>query len=269
MATIAPRSAEGAHAGSVARRISRSLWPALALAGAPFLGSGCATPGPNHLYTFNSDEPSTIRDTGPDGSANVPSFSTTEDGVTGMAYDPYTDHLFLRLAPGDRIRVVDRPDRSIKREFTIPNLSDTGGGDLAVRPRDGHIFLICPGQKYLVEADRFGKWRRQFTLEKLKSEPVGLAYDAVRQRLLVATSGPDAELSVHDLAGRQLHSSALKLSNIASLAYDATHREIYAIIPDELVTRVLNEEGELLRVVSSPDRVDFIDLGQRSFVRVF
>src|SRR5436190_17530024 len=102
---------------------------------------GCATPGPMHVYFTGSGAPEVIGDAGGDRQVDVPSFLEPEDALTGLAYDPFTDHLFLRLAPGNQIRVVDRPARAIKREFTIDGLSAAGGGDLAVRPRDGHIFL--------------------------------------------------------------------------------------------------------------------------------
>ena len=123
-------------------RASR-LWicllpPALATL---LLLAGCATPGPLHRYSTSADSPAEIHDAGSDGTrASVPSFLAVGERLVGFAYDPFTDHFFLRLAPGDLIRVVDRPARAIKREFTVAALAyDTvrdrllalSGGDLA------------------------------------------------------------------------------------------------------------------------------------------
>ncbi len=248
------------------------VWPLLAPAAlglAALAGGGCATPGPTHVYTAGRAHPETIRDTGPQATAEVPAFTTAEEGLTGLAYDPYTDHLFLRLAPGHRIRVVDRPDRSIKREFTIPALAEAGGGDLAVRPRDGRIFFVCGAERFVVETDRFGEFVRRLTLDGLQAGVAGLAYDAVRHRLLVATTGTPAELRFHGLDGRLLQSADLGSARVKSLAYDAASREIHATVDGEPGIVVFNEEGRRLRHVPSGDPVDFLDLGQRSFVRVF
>src|SRR6185436_8779329 len=117
------------HAARVTmRKVGKSgLKPALLLALA-----GCATPGPWHVYLGDAPAPTVVVDVSGDARTEVPSFLEPEDQLTGLAYDPFTDHLFLRLAPGNKIRVVDRPARAIKREFTIESLSTTGGGDLAV-----------------------------------------------------------------------------------------------------------------------------------------
>src|SRR5690606_28172356 len=87
-------------------------------------GAGCATPGPNHLYAITEAQRDTIADHAAPGveTMDLPSFLEPEDTLLGIAYDSYTDHLFLRLAPGNRFRVVDRPDRSIKREFDAPDI---------------------------------------------------------------------------------------------------------------------------------------------------
>jgi uncharacterized protein YjiK len=199
----------------------------------------------------------------------VPSSTTAEDQLTGLAYDPYTDHLFLRLAPGNRLRVVDRPDRKIKREFTVPELAGFGGGDLTVRPRDGHIFFACPTERFVVETDRFGKFVRRLELAGLNGEASGIAYDAVRDRLLIAVNGPTVELRIHGLDGKLLQSARWDAGQVRSLAYDAASRELHAVVQGESSVLVFSEEGKLLRKVPATGPVDFVDLGQRSFVRVF
>ena len=140
---------------------------------------------------------------------------------------------------------------------------------MAVRPRDGHLFFACPAESFVIETDRFGKFLRRIELEGLETGAAGIAYDAVRNRLLVAVNGTRSELRIHDLDGRRLRASALDFANITSLAYDAASREVHAVVADEPATLVLNDEGQLLREVPAGRPVDFLDLGQRSFVRVF
>jgi hypothetical protein len=233
--------------------------------------AGCATPGPLHVYTLARHRPFQVHDTGPEGAVDVPSYTKAEDGVSGLAYDPYTDCFFLRLAPGNRIRVVDRPRRSVTREFTIPELAPAGGGDLAVRPRDGHLFFAWPVDGVVLETDRFGKFLRQFRLAGLNGELQGIAYDARGDRLLVATTDPNLVLDSYDLNGKLLRSSPLEFWRVESLAYDAAKQEVHAIVlsQGELAIVVFDEEGRLRHRTPLLRPVDFLDVGPRSFVRVF
>src|SRR5471032_2047214 len=136
------------------RKLAARLLLAAALCALALGGGGCATPGPLHVYSLASPTAPDIADRGPEPALDVPSFLAAGETVTGFAYDPFTDHFFLRLAPGNRIRVVDRPARAVKREFVVSGLPATGGGDLAVRPRDGHIFLVHPTEPMVIELTR-------------------------------------------------------------------------------------------------------------------
>jgi hypothetical protein len=140
------------------RKILARLLHSAALAAAALTLGGCATPGPLHVYSLSPAPPSAaIRDTAADApEAEIPSFLAADDELVGFAYDPFTDHFFLRLAPGNVIRVVDRPARAVKRTYTVGSLPNTGGGDLAVRPHDGRIFFTDPAGPALILTDRFG-----------------------------------------------------------------------------------------------------------------
>jgi hypothetical protein len=208
-----------------------------------------------------------LRDTGADRSAQVPSFVSEEEAVTGLAYDPYTDHVFLRLAPGNVIRVVDRPARAIKREFTIP-LAPVGGGDLAVRPRDGHLYLLHPGRPAVVETTRLGKLLRTFDLAGVSEPPLGIAFDPARNRLLVL--GADGRtVTFHDTSGAQLAGGVrLERTVAASLGFDGEKREYYAPLQEGCGgVGVFAGSGQLLRTL--PEDAAFVDVGPRSFIRVF
>lgn len=228
--------------------------------------AGCATPGPVHTYTLPAaGAERTIRDEGPERRTDVPSFLGADDRVLGFAYDPFTDHFFLLLAPGDRVRVVDRPARAIKREFELPG-DPRPDGDLALRPRDGHLFFLAGGA--VVETTRLGKRLRTFALEGYgTAAPAGLAFDATQDRLH-ALGADGRTLTLHDTAGRTLGTVTLAEPVAGSLAYDGEKREWLAPLrarPDEL--GIFDAAGRLVR--TAPAAGPFVDTGMRSLVRVF
>ncbi len=238
---------------------------------------GCATPGPLHLYSTSSESPAAIHDAGTDGTkASVPSFLTGGETLVGFAYDPFTDHFFLRLAPGDLIRVVDRPARAIKREFTVTSLSTARGGDLAIRPRDGHVFATHPSQPAVIELNRFGEHIRTLALATLNAPPGALAYDTARDRLLALSGGDVARVTCHDLNGQRVTAVALdRPVALTALAYDSDQREFYALLTRESAVGIFNEQGYLVRTLplSAPSTpassAHFLDVGPRSFLRLF
>jgi hypothetical protein len=230
--------------------------------------AGCATRGPLHVYALAGDGDRPVIDTGAGGASEVPSFLKAEERVSGFAYDPFTDHFFLRLAPGDRIRVVDRPARTIKREFEIAG-APRGEGDLAVRPRDGHLFLLgaAPGQ--VLEATRLGKYLGEFMLAGSRGAIRGLALDANQDQLL-ALAADGRRITVHDLRGRFLRELHLDRAAGPALAFDPDAREFHAPLrerPGEI--GVFDAQGRLQRTLPAPAGPGLIDVGPRSFVRVF
>lgn len=243
---------------------------ALLLGGlASLLAAGCATPGPLHVYTLNSAQQAAVHDAAGDApAADVPDFLDAGETVTGLAYDPFTDHFFLRLAPGNRIRVVDRPARAVKREFEAEGAPATGGGDLAVRPRDGHIFLTHPTEPALIELNRFGKFVRSIPLAALAGPPAGVALDSARDQLLVLAAGNESRVTVHDLEGRLVATIAFDRPVAAgALGYDAERRELYAPLRDGGAVGVFGEDGRMRRTLSFSAK--FLDVGPRSFLRMF
>ncbi len=242
---------------------------AAASVGAVFCIAGCATPGPLHVYALADAHASAVNDRSENAPAEVRSFLAPDEQLTGFAYDPFTDHFFLRLAPGNRVRVVDRPARAIKREFVIASAPSSGGGDLAVKPRTGHLFLLHPSQPAVVEATRLGEAVRTFALEGLAAPAIGIAYDAAQDRLFVASreGAAGAKITAHDLAGRQLAALTLDRDIAGSLAFDAERREFYAPLADRSGVGVFDERGKLVRTL--PLAAGFVDVGPRSFVRVF
>lgn len=228
--------------------------------------AGCATPGPLHLYTASDTRPAAVLDSGGPAPIDVPTFLADDELVTGLAYDPFTDHLFLRLAPGNLIRVVDRPARAVKRTFTVGSLATTGGGDLAVRPRDGRIFFTDPTGPALILTDRFGNPLGRVALATLTSPPLGVAYDSSRNELLVLTA-PD-RVATHRPDGSVISSFTLERPvSTQSLAFDSETQELYAPLAQSTAIGVFNRSGQLLRTL--PTSATFLDLGPRSLLRLF
>ena len=227
--------------------------------------AGCATPGPLHVYSVGSADTSRILDITA-GTTHVPSFLEAGEQLTGVAYDPFTDHFFLRLAPGNRIRVVDRPARAIKREFATAEMADAGGGDLAVKPRDGHLFLLHASEPIVVELTRLGKYLRRIPLATLRAPAKGIAYDSARDRLLIL--GEDRRrVTVHALDGSRAGEFTLEHEVSGPIGFDAEKRELYAVRGDGAEIGVFDEAGRTLRTIR--EQAAFIDVGPRSFVRVF
>lgn len=239
-----------------------------ALAGIICGGTGCATAGPMHVYTLaTAGEERSVQDTGDGRTTAVPSFLEPEDVVNGFAYDPFTDHFFLRLAPGDQIRVVDRPARAIKREFKLEGVANAEGGDLAVRPRDGHLFLLQSAPGTILETSRLGKFVRSFVLSGVTTAPIALALDTARDRLLVLHAD-GRRVTSHDLKGARIDEITLAQAAGTSLAFDPEKRELYAPLPGrDGQIGIFEESGKLLR--TSPATGALVDVGVRSLVRVF
>ena len=248
--------------GSRARE-DGGLKPALLIS--LLLLTGCATRGPLHVYSLATVGSDRVSDYGDGRTAEAPSFVGSDEKVTGFAYDPFTDHFFLRLEPGNRIRVVDRPARAIKREFTIEEALPKSGGDLALRPRDGHLFLLDPDA--VMETTRLGKLVRTFSLKGTHGVPTAIAFDMARDRVL-ALGADGRQVTVHDLNGARVGEIALEQPVGRSLAFDAESREFYAPLqnrPNEI--GVFNEAGRMSRTI--PAQGPLVDVGQRSLIRVF
>ena len=257
------------------RKTNRKPPAGFALLLAGLLGlAGCMTPGPNHVYLAPAaGEGATILDLAesqPD--VEVPACLAPGDQVLGVAYDPFTDHLFLRLAPGNHVRVVDRPARRIKREFDVAGLPPTGGGDLAIRSRDRHLFFVHPTEPVIVEITIEGEFVRRIPLEGVSAPPAGLAYDQQHNQLLTLTGGDLATVSVYDLDGHRLRGIGLGRNvKLGALAYDSVAAELFVPLADKSAIGVFDLQGELRRqlpVPASPDR-PFLDVGPRSFLRIF
>ncbi len=201
----------------------------------------------------------------------MPAFVGPGEHVLGLAYEPYTDHLFLRLFPGNHVRVIDRPARAIKREFVAPRLP-LGGHDLAVRSRDRHIFFTDPTAPALFQTDPQGRLVAYHRLEGLDAPAWGLAHDPLRDELLVLARETSDRVHRFDARGRALGEVPLEEPvQGVSLGFDADARKFYASLADASAIGVFDEQGRLLRRLPRPaaERETFLDIGPRSLLRLF
>ena len=247
-------------------------WSAIGLGGLLLVFTGCATPGPNHAYVASRAQNPVLDLRVGSPALAVPTFLSPANTLYGIAYDPFTDHLFLRIFPGNFIRVIDRPAGKIKRSFTVEGLP-AGSGDLAIRSSDRHLFFAHPVLPAVVESTLYGRFVRTLALTDLPQPPAGVAYDQRRDELLILSSGELAEVVTYDLAGKRLNAVTLdrKVSR-RSLAYDSVADEFYCRLSEEAALGVFNRQGHWQRSIPLPpadERGEFIDVGARSLLRLF
>lgn len=233
--------------------------------------AGCSTPGPTHTYVASCAEDPIVDVLPGTPNADVPCHLTALNELYGIAYDPFTDHLFLRVFPGDFVQVIDRPARTIKRSFYVKDLPP-GRGDLAIRSSDRHLFFALPTLPAVLETTLYGHTVRTITLENLDGPPAGVAYDQKRNHFLVLESGPLPRVVTYALAGKLLGTVTLDHDvRRTALAYDSIAAELYAPLRDQPAVGIFNAQGHLLRTLAEPigNAHDFIDVGQRSLLRLF
>lgn len=240
--------------------------------------SGCATPGPLCGYYITHDERDQIVQfdpAHPTASTHAQkSYLRTLDIPLGLAYDPFTDHFFIRLQPGDFFLVVDRPARRIKRTFTLSGFEmPRGAGDLTIRSRDRHLFITVPGQPSLIETNINGRYVRTIDLPGLRKPAVGVAYDQVRQRLLTINQEHRNQIDIRTLDGQIESTLTLDRLTIGhGLAFDSNQREYYVTLAHPYHgLGVFSENGQLKRTLPLPQESGrlFFDVGPRSFLRLF
>lgn len=244
-----------------------SVWLA-ALSAVALGGGGCATSGPNHVYLTTAASPA-VHDLGPPA-RTIPGIVAPGEQALGLAYDFNTDHLFVRLAPAQVIRVIERPSGKILREMTLPAaLQTTASADLAIRSRDRHLFAVHADGRSVVELTLFGEYLHRLEFTGL-GEPInGLACDQQQPRLLVLTGGT---VRFFSFAGRELGSVTLHGTvQPVSLGYDSAARHYFVPLADGVSLGEFDDAGNLLATHrrDGAQAITAIDAGPRPLVRVF
>jgi hypothetical protein len=227
---------------------------------------GCATAGPNHVYLTTAASPA-VHDAGPPR-AEIAGAIAPGEQVLGLAYDYNTDHLFLRIAPAQVIRVIERPSGKILREMPLPEeLRTEGTADLAIRSSDRHLFAVHPDGHSVVELTLFGGFVRRLEFAGLAGPVNGLACDQRQARLLVLTS---RTVRFFSYDGRELGSVALHGDvRSVSLGYDSDAKHYFVPLADGRSLGEFDAAGNLLADHPADGTITAVDAGPRSLVRVF
>ncbi len=259
-------------------------------------GGGCATSGPNHVYLTTTTSPA-VHDLGPPRTSIAGAVAPGEQAV-GLAYDFNTDHLFVRIAPAQVIRVIERPSGKILREMPLPAELRTGpgslprsvpedtapvdkprapsreqqGADLAIRSSDRHLFAIHPDGRSVVELTLTGEFVRRIALADSSAPIGGLAFDQKNSRLMVLTASSPARIGFLAPDGSVSYHATLQATvNPVSLGYDSENGHCFVPLEDGSSLGEFDTTGNLVATHRTDNRhaITALDAGPRSFVRVF
>ena len=233
--------------------------------------TGCSTPGVNHAYVATTGDAPILDLCEGAPAVEVPNFLFVANDIYGIAYDPFTDHLFIRTMPGNFVRVIDRPARNIKYDFVAQGLP-AGAGDLAIRSIDRDLFFGHPTKPMLVETTLRGKHVRDITLEGMTDAPGGVAYDQKLDRFFILSGGDLAKITSYTLDGKRQGAVSLDHNvQLHSLAFDSVAREFYVPLQDESAIGIFNLKGNLIRKLPVPSTQSpcHVDVGARSLIRLF
>jgi uncharacterized protein YjiK len=257
-------------AGKITRKLGR-VWLA-ALSAFALGGGGCATSGPNHVYLTTATSPA-VHDLGPPDKT-IRGIVVPGEQVLGLAYDFNTDHLFLRVAPAQVIRVIERPSGKILREMKLPGALQTAtSADLAIRSSDRHLFAVHPDGRSVVELTLFGETIRRVELTGLAGPIQGLAYDQRGDRLLILSAREGrAQVGAVNPEGNVTYYVTLAAPvSPVSLGYDSDAQHYFVPLAGGVSLGEFDAAGNLVAThpATGAGTITAIDAGPRSLVRVF
>ncbi len=242
--------------------------------------AACSTRGPSHVYWAESSG-AALHDLAVDSGERrtLDAHVDKDETVVGLAYDRFTDYLFLRLAPGDVIRIVNRPANSRVRDLKLtpevalsPGETPANSLDITVRSRNRHIFAIDPRATGFVEFTLEGKMVRKIRMAAPPPGPVGgLGFDQRRDRLVVLFAGSPAVLAEVTLDGVIAHQTNLAAAvHPISLGCDSDTGEYFVPLADGAIG-AFDRDGHLLHRHPVPAGATpaAIGAGPRAFLRLF
>jgi hypothetical protein len=236
------------------------------------LSTGCATRGPNHVYLTAAASPA-VHDLGP-SPAKIADVVKSGEQALGLAYDFNTDHLFVRIAPAQVIRVIERPSGKILRDMPLPAaLQTTASADLAIRSGDRHLFAVHPDGRSVVELTLYGETIRRVELPGLAGPIHGLAYDQRGDRLLILSAARDrVQVGAVTPEGNVTYYVTLAAAvSPVSLGYDSDAQHYFVPLADGRSLGEFDAAGNLVAThpTTGAGPITAIDAGPRSLVRVF
>jgi hypothetical protein len=241
---------------------------------------GCATRGPTHVY-WAAASGSTLHDlaTASGERRTLDGHIDQDEDVLGLAYDHFTDYLFLRLSPGDVIRIVNRPAGTRVRDLKLtPEVAVSrdetavNALDLTVRSRNRHIFAVDPRETAIVEFTLAGDKVRRITIARPPRGPIGgLGFDQRRDHLVVLFASSPAVLAEVTLEGTIVHQTNLAAAvHPVSLGCDSEAGEYFVPLAEGGIG-AFDRDGRLLRTHRVPAGATpaAIGAGPRAFLRLF
>lgn len=241
---------------------------------------GCATPGPTHVY-WAAASSSALHDleTASGERRTLDGHVKKGEVIVGLAYDYFTDYLFLRLSPGDVIRIVNRPAGTRVRDLKLtpevavsPDETAVNSLDITVRSRDRHIFAIDPRETAIIEFTLAGEMIRRIKIASPPRGPIGgLGFDQHRDHLVVLFASSPAVLAEVTLDGTIVHQTNLAAAvHPVSLGCDSDAGEYFVPLADGAIG-AFDRDGHLLRTHRVPAGVTpaAIGAGPRAFLRLF
>jgi len=241
--------------------------------------AGCATPGPTHVY-LAGPEAGPIWDRpaeAPHEAVALPGFVAAGERVVGLAYDYNTDYLWLRVMPGDLLRVVNRPARRVEAEHAAATgdvALDAGSLDLAIRSADRRVFAVAGDGLTVVVFHRQGHRLRSFAPGGGTADARigGLAYDQTQDRLLVLwhDEAGRAWVAWDDRTGGMQYKVELPPEvRPHTLGFDDNARHLLVPLAEERGLGRFDTDGRKVGREDLPPGDWAIDAGQRSLLRLF
>lgn len=234
--------------------------------------AGCATRGPNHIYLTTTTSRA-VHDLGASRTLIANAVNSGELAL-GLAYDFNTDHLFVRIAPAQVIRVIERPSAKILREMKLPVvLHASASADLAIRSRDRHLFAVHPDGRSVVELTLYGETIRRVELTGLTGPINGLAYDQRGNRLLILSAARDrVQVGAVTPDGNVTDYVTLAAAvSPVSLGYDSDAQHCFVPLADGRSLGEFDAAGNLAAThqTDTAGVITAVDAGPRALVRVF
>ncbi|MCF3649684.1 hypothetical protein [Synoicihabitans lomoniglobus] len=235
--------------------------------------AGCATRGPTHLYLAGIGT-APVMDRGLEDGLHdeLEGFLAPTDVVVGLGYEFNTDYIWLRLAPGNELVTIKRSERKEWYRYQLPAAFAQSGQaslDLAVRAFNRMVYAAMPEPGAVGKVTRYGEVRDSVRPGNTTRVIGGLAWDQVRDRLLVLYAD-DGSLVAY--ANEVEPVETIRFTEPVSpttLAFDSNRQRFYVPLAGGVELGEFDAAGQLLARLPWPTELRAIDAGQRSNVRIF
>lgn len=195
-------------------------------------------------------------DTGPLNDVADPGGGST---IVGVAYRPETDLLYVRIAPGNRVRVVSHKTGRVIEDITAGGVPAGCGGvnpatdqvvadcGLAIDAFGKRLFLDHPNGNPIFVTDLAGKALGKITLRNPGGSIGGLGFDESTQHLYVLYI-PTHTVAEVDLQGVEIRRfKPDRPIQPESLDYDSDRAELLIPLVNGTHLGIFDRDGKLLR----------------------